>query len=834
MRRFAALLALLLACAPAQALSDRQLDNLEAFTRLLSLVRFFHPSDAVAAADWNRVAVAGVSSVRDAADTRELAARLEGFFRPWAPTLQVWPAGERPPETPPDLRPQNARVVAWRHYGGRFDSDLKLFSSERIDDRNPPGYGTLAQAVLVPDSLKGRRVRLRAWVRAEMVDDGRAQLGLRVDRAGGKPGFFDNMADRPLRSTPWKPVEIEGDVAPDAERILVMLVVTGGGMVRIDEVSLAAVGGKGGSLLLNPGFDDGEPGAQPPGWLFPYESIRAGYHLALRQVDPCRGGACHGASADFIEESAPLVALCRAGSCAEITSDPIATPRFVRPDQALEFALGAGVTARLPVTLYADDKGTLPHTPVPSLEADARADTPEARIAAAALAWGIFQHFHPELRMDNPPWRAALRPALDAAGSADRERFVRAMRALLASLRDSRANLVPPGSGPRAALPLAWEIAEGRLVVTGVADGTQGLRPGDVVEAIDGRGVLEVVAAEEELSSAGTSEAQQWHALESLLWGPKGSRVTLRLQNGAEVSLARETPYERLPAGTPLQPVAEPRPGVLYVDLGRIEEEDLEALTPRLAAAKGLVFDLRRGRNVSTVLLSRLIDKTASSSKWQVPVVMAPDHRDVEWLTTFWTIEPKLPRFRGRVAFLADGRSDGYAETLLAMIEAYRMGDIVGARSGGCNGTMNRADLPGGWRVTWSGQRVLKHDDSRLHGVGVAPTAPASRTLRGVAAGRDEVVERAVALVSRQAAAMDRRFSIQSRAWPSWSKNSMSNRTSLRKSLTPAKTSLAMTLDDSLARQMATPRTGMRVSVLEVTLRPAGVPLPNSVMSTSM
>lgn len=761
-----ALLALLLTGASAQALTDRQLDNFEAFTRLLSLVRYFHPSDEVAAADWNRVAVAGVSAVRDAADSGELASRLEDFFRPMAPTLRVRPGGERP-ETPSELRPPagNARgtrivrIVAWRHYAGHFDSDLKIFTSERIDDHNPPGYGTLAQAVLVPDALKGKRVRLRAWVRAEMVDDGRVQLGLRVDRAGGQPGFFDNMADRPIRSTPWKLVEIEGDVAPDAERILVMLVVTGRGRVLLDEVSLAAVGGRGGGggpVLLNPGFDDGEPGAQPPGWLFPYESVRAGYHLVLRRVDQCRGGACHGASADYIAMSAPLISICRTGSCAEITSDPIATPRFARPDQVLEADLGGGVMAWLPVTLYADGQGTLPHTPSPAQPAvhaaDIQADTPETRLAAVALAWGIFQHLHPELQPDDPAWRAALRPALAAADSPDREPFLRAARALLAPLHDARASLSPPGGTPYGALPLAWELIEGRLVITGTVegmDGTEGIRPGDVIDAIDGKPVDQAVAAEEGLSSAGTPEARRWHALDSLLWGPKGSRVTLRLQSGGELSLTRETPYERLPAGTPLPPVAEPRPGVLYVDLGRIEEEDLEALTPRLAAARGLVFDLRRGRNVSTVLLSRLIDRTASSSKWQVPVVMAPDHRDVEWLTTFWTIEPKAPRFRGRVAFLADGRSDGYAETLLGMIEAYKIGDVVGARSGGSNGTMNRANLPGGWRLTWSGQRVLKHDDTPLNGVGVPATVPAVRTVRGVAEGRDEVVERAVAVVAR-------------------------------------------------------------------------------------
>jgi hypothetical protein len=37
--------------------------------------------------------------------------------------------------------------------------------------------------------------------------------------------------------------------------------------------------------------------------------------------------------------------------------------------------------------------------------------------------------------------------------------------------------------------------------------------------------------------------------------------------------------------------------------------------------------------------------------------------------------------------------------------------------------------------------QVLKPDGSRLHGVGVAPTMPARRTIAGVRSGRDEVLE---------------------------------------------------------------------------------------------
>jgi len=45
--------------------------------------------------------------------------------------------------------------------------------------------------------------------------------------------------------------------------------------------------------------------------------------------------------------------------------------------------------------------------------------------------------------------------------------------------------------------------------------------------------------------------------------------------------------------------------------------------------------------------------------------------------------------------------------------------------------------------------KVLKHDGSRHHGVGIAPTVPATRTQAGVAAGRDEVLERGVAILKR-------------------------------------------------------------------------------------
>ena len=57
----------------ARPLSDRGLENLVAFTRLLGYVRYFHPSDQAAEADWDQIAIEGVVAAEKATTAEELA-----------------------------------------------------------------------------------------------------------------------------------------------------------------------------------------------------------------------------------------------------------------------------------------------------------------------------------------------------------------------------------------------------------------------------------------------------------------------------------------------------------------------------------------------------------------------------------------------------------------------------------------------------------------------------------------------------------------------------------------------------------------------------------------
>ena len=161
--------------------------------------------------------------------------------------------------------------------------------------------------------------------------------------------------------------------------------------------------------------------------------------------------------------------------------------------------------------------------------------------------------------------------------------------------------------------------------------------------------------------SSGSPQWRRYRALSSFGNGEKGSSAQLRLRRtGVEqVAAAVRGGFEAIPAVFQYQPIETLEGGVIYVDLSTAEMSQIESRIEELAAAPGVVFDLR----------------------------------------------------------------------------------------GFLDGNVNQLSLPGGYRVSWTGMRVLKHDGSQHHLVGIRPTVSTTRTLAGVRAGRDELLERALEII---------------------------------------------------------------------------------------
>src|SRR5262245_26285470 len=143
-----------------------------------------------------------------------------------------------------------------------------------------------------------------------------------------------------------------------------------------------------------------------------------------------------------------------------------------------------------------------------------------------------------------------------------------------------------------------------------------------------------------------------------------------------------------------------------------------------------------------------LTEKPLTSAQWHIPVITRPDRQGMEFIRPGeWQIAPRAPYLKAKRAFITGGGAISYAESCMGIVEHYKLAEIVGGSTAGTNGNINPFTVPGGYSIVWTGMKVLKHDGSQHHGIGIRPTIPVSRTRGGVAAGRDELLERAVQTV---------------------------------------------------------------------------------------
>jgi C-terminal processing protease CtpA/Prc len=698
-------------------------------------------------------------------------------------------------------------------------------------------------------SFRGQRVRFRATVKvapaaagetagaaapkpkdadADEIPPPRAELAIRVELPGGKPGPIYGMDDLQITSAAWSRYEVAADVPADAGAIKLVLALYGSGRAWISAASFQAIDKKAVGALAPPrpldprGLDNLVAFARLAGlvrYFHPSDQaatadwsgfVRAG----VQQVEGATGPEELARSlTTLFLPLAPTVRIFPSDRpeppAAEMLAPPagIAKPRVVAwrhdglglgttsrnvykseridnrtppsgpesappepplPEPGKPFAadLGGGVSALVPLALYAGEHGTLPEVPAgvqPVSLGAAEGFVPSGndrttRLADVVLAWNVFEHFYPYFDVVGTDWPAELRRALrSAATDRDEKAFLETLRRLVAALHDGHADVTSDRESPArlVAPPLLWDWVEDRLVITQVdRQHAAGIEPGDVVTAIDGRPAAQAIAAKEELISAATPQWRRRRALRELLAGPPGS-VELRVQHPsgavAAVTLTRSLPLygdgaleERRPAK-----IAEVAPGILYVDLGRVDEADFKGALDRMAKARGLVFDLRGYPKLPPVFLQHLSDKVLLSAHWHVPIITRPDRQQMTFDEGHWTLEPIAPLLRAKKAFLIDGRAISYAESCLGIVEHYHLADLVGMPTAGTNGNVNFFSLPGGYRIPWTGMQVIKHDGSRHHGVGILPTIPVAPTIQGIAAGRDEVLERGIAAVSR-------------------------------------------------------------------------------------
>jgi C-terminal processing protease CtpA/Prc len=384
----------------------------------------------------------------------------------------------------------------------------------------------------------------------------------------------------------------------------------------------------------------------------------------------------------------------------------------------------------------------------------------EYRWLAVARLWNVIHYFYPYLSLLDQPWDETLPLALTAVEAAqDEEQWLHALLRIAARINDAHTGLY---GRPKlqalvgeAGVGIKLQLLGGEPVVAGFdydLAKSAGVLPGDVIETVDGEPLRVKAGRLEPEVAASLPTMRAWRAAGRALRGPFGSEVTLGLRapDGATraVKLTRPQPTFRPGPESTEPPYKKLAGNVGYVELARLEPQQVGAMFDALMDTRALVFDLRcYPRGTAWAIAPRINTKGARfAALFQRAEVTGglSEATDQRFQFKQRVPESDLPVYRGRVVVLIDEFAISQSEHTGLFFENAADVTFVGSVTQGANGDVTNTVLPGGLTLTFTGHDVRHADGRQLQRVGLQPQIAVRPTPAGLRAGRDEVLERAL------------------------------------------------------------------------------------------
>lgn len=765
---------------------SNEVQNLIAFARLYGHVKYFHPSDEAVAVDWDTFAIYGAGKVREAKNREELKAALDSLFLPIAPTIRI--STEETAATPfisTYLKGLNADTtgllpVAWQHLGVSLKAPGIVYNSLRVN-KLPVDEYSLHHNVDI-QRVAGRHIRLRVALKTALThENSEARVSIRVEKGQSELsrsisstyeesifGLPEDTAKPDSALDKWKIIEVKRDIDEHPKAVTIGIRLSGPGTLWIDDVDLSARTTNGSwepIPVTNAGFEAQYLHSNDQKvWLDPLEGWR---------VTTGRSYIRKHRNQTHINTHTWLASANNYGAVTDsISSSGNQSYRIRIPTQIFDEYPNVGETSRreiapglyseVPLALYADEEHTLPQGDKEAIEqlkkqiSAVRHDSTTAndvnvQLADVIIAWNVFQHFYPYFDVTDTDWEQQLIGALQGAlTDQTADDFYVTLSRMLASLHDGHIWLHHPSQNKSAGLPFLVDWVDDKVVVTHSRH--KHISPGDIIRTLDGVPAEEIVRSQMELIS-GSPQHARFLSLRLFGAGKPDTQATVEVlgEDGDSTytvpRTSRPTVAEKEWSHLPV--LGEIEEDVYYVNLSKAPMSRIHKELEKIAAAKGVIFDLRGYPNSNHQVISHLLTEPDTSDQWyQVPKYVYPDRQQfLGYQKSGWNLRPAEPHIPGKAVFLTDARAVSYAESFLSFIEYYKLGEIVGQPTGGVNGVVNSVSLPGGFAFLWTGAKVVKHDGSQHHLVGIQPTVLVEKSIRGIRNGRDEILERALELV---------------------------------------------------------------------------------------
>ncbi|MEL6562573.1 MAG: S41 family peptidase, partial [Bacteroidota bacterium] len=386
------------------------------------------------------------------------------------------------------------------------------------------------------------------------------------------------------------------------------------------------------------------------------------------------------------------------------------------------------------------------------------------RLSDIIILWSEIQHFYPNFSLENKfiNWESVLDTALnnslrDVNGSEHKNEIKR----MLAHLNDSHVQVDIVENNTSYLIPLEIEFVENKVIVKRLLSDFRTIQTGNEIIMINGDSIIDLIEQESKLISSGNIKIKNERALDQVFNFNKNEIVFLKIRDSmgkvrdvlvkASVSsYEHDVLIEKLEETTSKKKISDE---IFYLNFCKISYSEFEQAIPQLEVAKSIIVDTRgypseSGDNFRKII-SHFLEKD-DTTKWMfTPHIERPDRKELfdRSRALGWGIKKTNSNFSDKAMYLLiDHKAQSYMESILGYFDVLSNATLVGSPTAGANGNVVYSSLPTGLYYRYTGMKVLKHDGSRLHGIGFLPDVEVRPTIQGIREGRDEVLEKAIEL----------------------------------------------------------------------------------------
>ena len=650
----------------------------------------------------------------------------------------------------------------------------------------------------IPATFGGKKIKLTGYIKTEDVES-HAGLWMRID-----PGVaFDNMNSRPIKgTTDWKKYEIElTHNEEEAEKIVVGGLLSGSGTMWIDNLEIT-IDGKaiekaapkkltipqqdqefdaGSNISLNALNNQELENATVLGkvWGFlkyHHPAIASGNYNWDYELFRVLTPIIHAKSAVERDKKImawiakyPPVETCK--KCPPTNLDAILRPdhRWMKENNIANEL--TNVLENIYTNRHQGKQYYLnvhPGVGNPKFDhenpyTDMTYPDSGFRLLAAYRLWNIVHYFSPNKHITDTDWNDVLAKHIPAFIAAkDELAYEIAAVQLIAEMKDTHSNLWRGSDKLRASRgekypPVHLTFIEEQLVVKDFYNvdmkNTSVVSVGDVITHIKGKKVSEIIEEQLPYYPASNRPSQLRDLAHNILKSNDDS-VSIRVQNNTgakEVSLPM---YEgkdlnlynwyRVPEGKSYKKIDH---NIGYVTLANITNDDPSLIKKEFENAAGLIIDIRNYPSafMPFALGSFIAPKNSEFVKFTTLNLNNPG--EFTFGKTLSTGSGATPTFKGPVIIIVNELSQSQAEYTAMAFRAAPNAKVIGSTTAGADGNVSTIALPGGMSTMISGIGVYYPDGSPTQRIGIVPDIEVKPTIEGIREGRDELLEKAIALI---------------------------------------------------------------------------------------